>query len=206
MKTIFRIPIIVTAMISSIVTPVSTSETNEFVYDLPEITEADISLQIELYLKNKYSIDELEIISVTLGNAPSINHSGIRRSQSQSYIGEVTEIRNVGYAANQYSQGVVFSEGGEIYYSDSTGADVSMSFSIGGNIADVGVGLGRKANGVTGYAVECAPGKACKIYVKKKIRVVLYHVVYSYEGQITGESNVPVKYELQLYLSNGLGS
>lgn len=46
--------------------------------------------------------------------------------------------------------------------------------------------------------------KACKIYVKKKIRVKLYKVTVSYEGKVYSVSNVPVKTELALYLSNGL--
>ena len=46
--------------------------------------------------------------------------------------------------------------------------------------------------------------KACKIYVKKKIRIILYKVTVSYEWQVYSVSNVPVKTELALYLSNGL--
>ena len=88
--------------------------------------------------------------------------------------------------------------------SDSTGSDVSLSFSISGYGVSVGVGLGKKASGVTGYALNCPANKACKIYVKKKIRVKLYKVTVSYEGQVYSVSNVPVKTELALYLSNGI--
>lgn len=40
--------------------------------------------------------------------------------------------------------------------------------------------------------------------VSKSVTVKLYHVVVSYEGQVTSESNVPVKFENALYLRNGL--
>ena len=110
---------------------------------------------------------------------------------------------NIGYAKNQYPQGVVLSNGGTIYYSDSKGNDVNVSFSIGAYKTSVGIGLGSKSEGVTGYSLYCNPGVACKIYIRKKVEVSLYKVTVFYQGQTLSVQNVPVKNELQLYLSNG---
>ena len=174
--------------------------TNEMEYILPEQRYEEFIDQLKIGVENEIGSSDFKI----LGYRKQNYLEEVPAYQTQEYIGETTQIRSVGYASNQYPQGVTFSNGGTIYYSDSTGSDVSLSFSISGYGVSVGVGLGKKASGVTGYALNCPANKACKIYVKKKIRVVLYKVTVSYEGQVHSVSNVPVKTELALYLSNGL--
>lgn len=180
-----------------------TTEENVNVYTLPALSEEQISDQIKTYLMNKYDSDHFQIISYLPES--DLKKQSITRSQSQTYIGETTRTVQVRYAKNQYPKGVTFKNTtGTIYYQDSQGADVSFSFSIGGKAWNVGVGLGYKASGVTGYGLNCAANTPCKISVSKSVTVKLYHVVVSYEGQVTSESNVPVKFENALYLRNGL--
>ena len=173
---------------------------NRYMTDLPSLTEDDIENQIEGYLKQKYSSENFEIISF---EKESVTFA--TRSQSQELIGSTTQIRNVGYAKNQYANGVTFNgTTGILYYVDSQGSDVSMNFSIASKIVSVGIGLESKTSGVTAYGFTCAANKPCKLYVKKNVKIDLYHVIVSYERQVYSESDVPVKKELQLYLSNGL--
>ena len=170
-------------------------------YDLPRITDYDVYSQIYTEIEKKYN-GKAKIISYS----PQIlDNSGVIRTSSisQTYISETTDWVDVGYAKNQYQHGVTFQgSGGAIYYSDSTGSDVNIDFSINGGWYSVGIGLGWKNNGVAAYSLNCSAYQACKLFVEKYVNVQLYHVVYSYEGQIQSENDVPVKFELQLRLSN----
>ena len=125
--------------------------TNEMEYILPEQRYEEFIDQLKIGVENEIGSSDFKI----LGYRKQNYLEEVPAYQTQEYIGETTQIRNVGYASNQYPQGVTFSNGGTIYYSDSTGSDVSLSFSISGYGVSVGVGLGKKASGVTGYALNC---------------------------------------------------
>ena len=184
-------------------TPVNAEESTCTIYQLPQSRDIDSYVQIYNYLVELTHSIEFKILSY---NPQSIlDTSGFGRDWSQSFIGETTEWRDVGWANNQYANGVIFEdEDGYIYYSDSTGSDVSLSFSINHQVISGGVVLGQKTSGVAGYSLHCPANTPCKIWVRKYINVKLYHVVYSYEGQVHSEYNIPVKTELQLSLRNGL--
>lgn len=195
---------ILSGLLLNVFTPIVAEENDETVYNLPTLTSAEIESQIQNYLCEIYHSDDIHVVGyepMAIYNAGKVQ----TWDQTQTYIGETTKTVNVGYAKNQYSEGVVFQgQKGYIYYSDSKGSDVSVSFTISWKTLSVGIGLGAKSSGVTGYALECPANTPCKAYVRKKVNVKLYHVVLTYEGQVLQESDVPVKDELQLYLSNGL--
>ena len=174
---------------------------SERVYNLPPNSEEDITYQISNYISSY--LDDNQFLLLHYEKQFLSNGVISPQDQYQELLGSTTEIKNIGYAKNQYPQGVVLSNGGTIYYSDSKGNDVNVSFSIGAYKTSVGIGLGSKSEGVTGYSLYCNPGVACKIYIRKKVEISLYKVTVFYQGQTLSVQNVPVKNELQLYLSNG---
>lgn len=205
MKKLSKLLLAVITVVSTTSIPLNAetvTDSGETEYILPEQTHEEFISQLRIGVENVIGSSDFNIIGY---HKQIIAEGGVMPAeQTQVYLGETTQTRSIGYASNQLSGGVTFSSGGYIYYIDSTGSDVSLSFSISGYGVSVGVGLGKKTSGVNGYGLYCSPNKACKIYVKKKIRVKLYRVTVSYEGQVYSVSNVPVKDELALYLSNGL--
>lgn len=89
----------------------------------------------------------------------------------------------IGYARNQQENGVVFiGAPGSIYYSDG-GPSVQISLGAALDFATVGVSLGKKESGVTGYGLlNLAPNIPWKLFIYKDLSIKKYKIEYDYYG------------------------
>lgn len=167
-----------------------------YVYELPVMSDEELIQQVEEYLQNKYSDESIHVKS----QSPSgLNVDSIQATPGMTLLASSNYVKKeIGEAANQPKNGVVFSNGGSIYWQDSSDS-VDVGLSAGVYNFSVSISVGRRSEGVTGYSVNCPANIACKLYISKDITVEVYHVVYEVGSGAVYEDDIPVTKETRLY-------
>lgn len=165
-------------------------------YDLPELSYENIEQQIDEFILNHSKND--------LFNIKSFSNDVLLSDyqESTTLVGsQLNRWVNLGFAKNQYPNGVTFTSGGSIYWVDGgSGTDINVSFTINYQVASVGISVGRVPTGVTAYLVNCVPNRRCKLEVSKKVNFYLYYVVKYQGAGVWWRGYVPVKHEVELLL------
>lgn len=162
--------------------PIAAERSNESVhYDVPELSEEVMKEQVKEIIKEKYKSEEIENIIVYSDS--DLVKSGKLPRYGATLLGTTYKYKyDLGIAKNQPQNGVSFEYGGTIYWKDDTSNDVNVGFSISGVGYSIGVSVGSKVSGVTGYGAWCPANMRCKLSVKKDLKFERWYV----EVQVSG--------------------
>lgn len=150
-------------------------------YDFPEVSDDEVRQQVKEIIKEKYNLYSIENIKVYSAEDLINEHKIMPREVT--LVGTAYKYsEEIGWAKNQYPNGVSFQYGGYLYWEDDNSNDVSVDFSIGGYGFSVGVSVGSKTDGVTGYASWCPANTRCKLKVFKDLKIQRWYV----ETQVSG--------------------
>ena len=114
-----------------------------------------------------------------------ISKSAHNMEYKKKKLNTKTVVKDLGEAGGQPSKGVSFQTGGHIYWQDG-GSSQTYYIAVGNSVANVSVGIGDVAEGVTSYSLDVPAGRTrYKMGVTKTIEVREYEIF----TRLAGSSN-----------------